>query len=140
MATSASKTSTAKAVAAYLGLHSAGDTIGGGALYTALYLLTLQAAGLLFTVEGAAISIFKDGKLAAVASTNKANVLFKLVDPAGNSMLVKKDLRVEQILSWAQTGKVQATCGPLYLTSPKARKAVAAGKLPEGWPSTAWAS
>ena len=138
MAASASKTGTAKAVAEYLTLHSAGDTISGGALYTALYLLTLQAAGLLFTVEGAAISIFKDGKLAAIASTNKANVLFKLADPAGNSMLVKNDLRVEQILSWAQTGKVQAGCKALFLTSPKARKSVAAGKLPEGWPVPVW--
>ena len=101
----------------------------------ALFMLQLQAAGLMFSVDGAAISIFQNGKLSAVASSNKANVLFKLVDPAGNSMLVKNDLRVEQILSWAQTGKVQKGCTPLYLTSPKSRKAVAAGQLPDGWPA-----
>jgi len=133
MASVPSKASTAKAVADYLAANAANGSISGGALYTALFLLLNVAKGNTVAVEGNLISCFVGGKLAAVAKVSKAGVITSLVDPAGSSLLLAPSLRVEQALSWAKSGKVQAKVLPLYLTSKAARQAVAAGKLPEGW-------
>lgn len=132
MASVPSKAATAKAVAEYLAAHSSNGSISGGQLYTALFMLLNVAKGNTFAHEGNLISCFVAGKLAAVAKVSKAGVITSLVDAAGNSLFIKSDLRVEQALSWAKSGKVQ-DAAPLYLTSKAARQAVAAGKLPEGW-------
>ena len=132
MASVPSKASSAKVVSAYLQAHVSGGSIGGGALYTALFMLLNVAKGNTLAHEGNVVSVFVAGKLAAAAKVSKAGVITSLVDGAGNSLFIKSDLRVEQALSWAKTGKVQ-DAAPLYLTSKVARAAVAAGKLPEGW-------
>jgi hypothetical protein len=128
-----SKTSSAKVVATYLATNVANGTIGGGALYTALFMLLAQARGALLAQDGQVVSVFAAGKLQGMAKISKAGVITSLVDGAGASLLVAPSLRVEQALAWAKTGKVPAKVLPLYLTSKAARAAVAAGKLPEGW-------
>jgi len=133
MASVPSKASSAKVVSAYLQAHVSGGSIGGGALYTALFMLLAQARGSLLAQDGQVISVFTGGKLVGMAKISKAQVITGLVDPAGASLLVAPSLRVEQALAWAKLGKVPAKVLPLYLTSKAARQAVAAGKLPEGW-------
>lgn len=132
MASQPSKAATAKAVADYIAAHSSNGTIGGGQLYTALFMLLNVAKGNTFAHEGSTISCWAAGKLAAVASISKAGVITKLVDPAGNSLLVAPALKVEQALAWAKLGKVPSKVEPLILGKAP-RILIAAGKLPEGW-------
>ena len=132
MASVPSKTSSAKVVATYLATHVANGTIGGGALYVALFMLLAQARGSLLAQDGQVISVFTGGKLVGMAKISKAQVITGLVDPAGASLLVAPSLRVEQALAWAKLGKVPSKVEPLILGKAP-RVAIAAGKLPEGW-------
>jgi hypothetical protein len=123
-------TASNKAVLAYINTHKAGDTIGGGQLYVALGMLTLEAQGHTLAIEGQTAEVFKTGKLVALMGWDARGILNKLVDPAGASMVAPGPNRVERILVWCGTGKVPAKVAPLYLTSKAARQAIAAGKLP----------